>query len=190
MTDAALHPTAPPAAHRPRFQTTEAQALLRKRYAAERRFRLYGLSAIGFAAAFIVFLVGDIVIKAMPAFFEHRLTVELTATAERVADGGKTDRDTLAAGDWMAVVRDGVGKYFPEVTGRSQRSKLYNELISAGAGTDIRDRVMADATLIGKPVKASVLLSDDADLYFKGHMTARAERSGRGALGVSGVTAR
>ena len=44
----------------------------RKRYRAEARFRAYGIAAILFALAFLVFLVTDIVIKAMPAFTSAR----------------------------------------------------------------------------------------------------------------------
>jgi phosphate transport system permease protein len=184
MTDA----VAPLSANAARFASSEAQTRIRKRYAAETRFKFYGIAAIAFAAAFILFLVTDIVSKGIPAFIEHRLTVKLTATQEQVAPGGKTDRESLIQGDWMAVVREGVRGYFPEVTARAQRSKLYNELISIGADMDIRDKILANPALIGKPVQASVLLSDDADLYFKGRATGRLMRVGRGSGGVSGVT--
>jgi phosphate transport system permease protein len=184
MTDAALN------SPRRRHDLTSmaAQALVRKRYAAERRFRFLGVAAIVFAAAFIVFLVSDILVKGLPAFVEHRLNLKLTATQQQVAPEGKTDRASLMQSDWMPVVRAGVATYFPEVTQRAQRSKLYNELISSGADVDIRNRIIADPTLIGKPVEASVLLSDNADLYFKGSVTRRQERAGRGTGGVSGTT--
>jgi phosphate transport system permease protein len=184
MTDATL----PLSGNAARFASNEAQARIRRRYAAETRFKFYGIAAIGFAAAFILFLVTDIFSKGVPAFIEHRLTMNLTATPDQVAPGGKTDRETLIQADWMAVVREGVRGYFPEVTARAQRSKLYNELISIGADKDIRDKILADPALIGKPVQASVLLSDDADLYFKGSVTGRAMRPGRGSGGVNGTT--
>ncbi|MGL4634913.1 MAG: phosphate ABC transporter permease PstA [Beijerinckiaceae bacterium] len=184
MTDAAL--TAPRRKHD--LTSTAAQALVRKRYAAERRFKFFGVAAVVFAAAFIVFLVSDIVMKGAPAFIEHRLTMKLTPTQQQVAPEGKTDRAALMAADWMPVVRSGIAGYFPEVTQRAQRSKLYNELISSGADVDIRNRIIADPSLIGKPVDASVLLSDDADLYFKGSVTKRQERAGRGAGSPSATT--
>jgi phosphate transport system permease protein len=170
------------------FFSTEAQALLRKRYAAERRFQALGIGAILFAALFILLLVGDVVRKGYTAFIEHYATVEMTVTQEQIGAGGKTDADALRQADWSAVVREGLRPIFPEVTTRAQRSKLYNELISTGAGVGIRNKIMADPALIGKPVKMPVLLSDDADLYFKGFMTNRVERAGRGSGGVSGVT--
>jgi phosphate transport system permease protein len=181
MTDAAFQPVAAG-----RAVGSASDARVRKRYAAERRFRLYGIGAIAFAAAFIVFLVSDIVLKGYPAFTEHRLTVTLTPTLDRVAEGGKTDRETLMRGDWMAVVREGVGVHFPEVSGRVARGKLYNELISSGSDQDIRNRVIANPSLIGTPVNAAVLLSDDADLYFKGSLTRSSERVSRSDAKVSG----
>jgi phosphate transport system permease protein len=188
MTDTLQTPAAAPAftpKKRVRFDSPEAIALVRKRYGVERRFKAYGIAAIAFAAIFIVILVSDILIKAYPAFTEHRLNVPLTVSAERVAAGGKTDRETLMQGDWAAVVREGVSQYFPEVTARSQRNKLYNELISIGGADDLRAKVVADPSLIGKKMTAPVLLSDDADLYFKGHMTAKKDRIARAPMTVS-----
>ncbi|MGL5114187.1 MAG: phosphate ABC transporter permease PstA [Beijerinckiaceae bacterium] len=185
MTDLSLAP-ARKAGHN--FFSPEAQALVKKRYGAERRFQAYGIAAIAFAAIFILLLVGDIVRKGYTAFVEHYATVEMTVTHDQIGAGGKTDADSLRQADWSAVVREGLRPIYPEVTNRTQRSKLYNELVSSGAGIDIRNKLMADPSLIGKPVKTQVLLSDDADLYFKGFMTNRAERVGRGSGGVSGTT--
>jgi len=56
---------------------------------------------------------------------------------------------------------------FPEITSRSDKKKL-NSLISSAAGDEIRDRVKSDPSLIGKTIDASILLSSEADLYYKG----------------------
>ena len=47
-------------ASRASFKGEEAQKKLRKRHRAERRFRMYGIAAIVFAVAFLLFLFGSI----------------------------------------------------------------------------------------------------------------------------------
>ena len=53
--------------------SAEAQARVRRRYRAEARFRAYGLIALVIAAVFLVVLIADIVVKALPAFTQHSL---------------------------------------------------------------------------------------------------------------------
>ncbi len=52
--------------------------LVKKRYASERRFKAYGLSAIVLTAAFLAFLVFDIVSKAVPAIFVNEAVLAVT----------------------------------------------------------------------------------------------------------------
>ena len=65
MTDATANGFAPRAID---VSSDAARARIRKRYRAETRFRAYGIFAVLFALAFLVFLVTDIVIKSIPAF--------------------------------------------------------------------------------------------------------------------------
>ena len=57
-------------------------ALVARRYRAERRFKLYGIAAIAVTAVFLVLLFADILAKGLPAFFEHRLTLPITVSQE------------------------------------------------------------------------------------------------------------
>ena len=65
-------------------------ARVRKRYRAETRFRWYGLAAIGFACAFLVLLLGDILLKGLPAFEANTVALDVTL------DAGKIDADAIA----------------------------------------------------------------------------------------------
>ena len=60
------------------------KGLIAKRYATERRFRIYGATALALTALFIVFLLADIVIKGLPAFTEHRVKLDVTVAADKV----------------------------------------------------------------------------------------------------------
>ncbi len=149
-----------------------ARARIRKRYRAETRFRVYGILAVLFALAFLVFLVTDIVIKSLPAFTVSSLTLTVEVDPEDIDPGGTGDPAIIAAGDFMAPIRAALIAKFPEVASdRRARSNLVG-LVSSAASDTLRAAVVADPALIGTTVTISVPLSDDADLFVKGLVTA------------------
>ncbi len=169
------------------FSSEEASARIRRRYRAEARFKLYGLGALGLAALALVLLLTDIVLKAWPAFIEHRVVLTVTATLEQVSTDGKLDRASLVGGDYSAAVRAALQELFPEVSDRGTRRKLFGDILSSGASDALRKRIIDDPSLIGKPVTLPFLLDDTVDLYLKGLIADRGERKGRGAATVSGT---
>ncbi|MGE0212136.1 MAG: phosphate ABC transporter permease PstA [Parvibaculaceae bacterium] len=182
MTDVAATPSLPSAG---------AQARIARRYRAERRFRLYGIAAIAFAGIFLVVLLADILTKAWPAFTQTVLDLPVTVEASEVDPDGTKDPAVIAKGDFIAVVRNSLRAVFPDVTGRVPRRQL-NGLLSVGAADELRNRVVADPALIGQEVREPLLLSDDADLYYKGYVTKIEEWSGGGDItpsATSGVIA-
>ena len=56
-----------------RVAKAEKSKLVKRRYAAERRFRLYGMAAIGTAVFFVFLLFGSIVNNGWSAFFQTKL---------------------------------------------------------------------------------------------------------------------
>jgi phosphate transport system permease protein len=152
----------------------------RRRYRAEARFRAYGIAAILFALAFLVFLVTDIVIKAIPAFTLNSMTLEVEASREALDPQGTGQRDVIARGDFIAPIRDALQAIFAEAAAERRSRQALNGLISSGGGEDLRRRVLADPSLIGSKLTIPVLVSDDADLYFKGIVTSVDKHAGRG----------
>ncbi len=134
---------------------------LKKRYAAEKRFRFYGVAALVLTALFLAYLLVDIVSKGWPAFFEHRAVISVAL------DPAKLDAANVATSDFDTLVKESWRAQFPEITTRVERKQL-SGLLSQAAADDLKARVVADPTLIGKTVQTQVLLSDDADLYLKG----------------------
>jgi phosphate transport system permease protein len=149
------------------FDEKIAQARLRRRYRAETRFRFYGLAAIAVTALFVVLVLADVLVKGLPAFTQHRLVLPVTIEAARIDPEGKADSDTIRAADFQALARDALRARFPQVTARSER-RLLDALLSVGAADILRERVIANPSLIGERLTMPVLLSGDADLYLKG----------------------
>ncbi len=173
--------------HRLDFSTTEAKNRIRARYRSEARFRSYGMIALGVTALFVVVLIGDIVVRGIPAFTEHvaRIDVPLKADAF-VGSDGKVSELSIRGADYFPVTRDALTAIIPGLSRSNERTLA--RLLSSGAADDLRSRIVADPTLIGKTVTAPLLLSDDADIYLKYASTAIAERPARGAATPSDTT--
>jgi phosphate transport system permease protein len=164
-----------------------ARARIRARYRAEARFKLYGLAAIGLTAVFLVIVLADIVVRGYPAFWQHSLTFDVTVDPAEIDPQGSGDPEVIRAGDFQALVRNMLRAQFPDVTDRASR-RMLDGILSSGASDVLRDRVVADPKLVGETVSVPVLLSADADLYYKGAGTQIERRNGRGTLTPSAVT--
>ena len=165
----------------------EAQAGDRRRaqrYRAERRFRFYGIAAIAAACGFLVWIVSDIVIKAIPAFTQAEVALDVPVTSDLV------DAAAPASGDYQALMRTALREVFPNVASRADRKAL-GAILSSGAGDGLRDQVIADPKLIGQTVAVDALLSSPADLYVKGIASKTETLAGRGIANftVTGETA-
>lgn len=145
-------------------------ALVAKRYRAERRFKFYGIAAIAVTAIFLVLLFIDILSKGLPAFVENRITLPVKVDQAAIDPQGSKDPKVIRTGDFDGPIREAFRAMFPDVTARADRKKLMG-LLSSGAADDFRTMVMRDPALIGQDIKVPVLLSDDADQYLKGRQT-------------------
>jgi phosphate transport system permease protein len=142
------------------------RALLSKRYAAERRFRRIGAAAVLGALATLVLLLGSILARGLPAFFEHRVRLELALDADAIDPAGARDPIALAEANYARVLRDALAAQLPEVSGRREKRALA-QLLSAGAAYDLQARVLAEPALIGQTIAFEALLSDEADLLLR-----------------------
>ncbi len=142
-------------------------ARLAKRYAAERRFRALGAAAVASAAAALALLLGSVLWRGIPAFFEHRVKLEVALLADVIDSEGTRDPAVLGRANYSGLVKAALQAQLPEVSGRRQKRELAS-LVSNGAPFDLRERVLGDPSLIGRTIELEVLLSDDADLFFKG----------------------
>jgi phosphate transport system permease protein len=150
-------------------------SLIARRYAAERRFRLYGLMALVLTTAFLLVLLVDIVSRSIPAWTQYYAVLAVTV------DPSKVEPSNPAVGDFEGLVKTAWRDQFPSATSRTDRRQL-GSLISNGGGEDLRRMVLADPALIGKIVTVPVMLSDDADLFLKGLSTSTTRLNGQSPL--------
>ena len=162
----------------PRRAIDIVNASLRRRRAAERRFRLYGLGAIILAISFLAILLLSIVGNGYSAFQQTFVKLDINFDPQRIDPQGTRDPDVLARADYGGLVKDSLRHMFPEVTGRRDRRAL-EALVSSGAAFQLRRMVMDDPELIGEHKQVWVPADDDVDTLFKGHIDRNVPQSDR-----------
>jgi phosphate transport system permease protein len=161
------------------FTSDAARRHLARRHLAEARFRSSGIISLSITGIFLLVLLSDVVIKGLPAFWQHSLLLDVAVAPAVVDPNGTRDPTAISRADFGRLIKDRLAALFPEVTARAQR-KLLNGLLSSGAAEDLRRSILADPSLIGKTIRIPALLSDDADLYLKGTGTSIAARATHG----------
>jgi len=148
--------------------TEQVKRGLKKRYAKERRFRIYGMVAVFVGFAFLAVLLLDIGSKAVPAFQQSYIKLDVNFNAEKLAlpsDGELTDK-ALRSANYRGIVKQALYDEFPEVTKRRDKRDLTG-LISSGASWQLRDVLTAKPDLLGTTQTVWVLADDDVDTYIK-----------------------
>ncbi len=151
---------------------TVAAGLARRR-AADRRFRRYGIVSIAIAVGALCLLLGNMAIKAWPAFQQTHVELDIEFDADRIDPDGARKPEALRSANYTALVRRALYAKFPHVRSRRDRRAL-GALASSAAAFDLREMVLADPALIGTAKTLLIVASDDVDQLVKG--------AGRGRL--------
>lgn len=163
MTEAAPDMSAVPV----KVRTDRLQAGLKARYARERRFKLYGVMAIAVAVGFLLLLLGRIIEQGHTAFYAHELTVPVYMDPARIdrAYPQGTNFQLLVAE--QQLVRFGITDDAQGTQATAMRTLLSSELKFRAAAM-----IRENPALIGQTVPVTAPVSDEADLYYKGEITA------------------
>jgi phosphate transport system permease protein len=164
-----------------RHTTGAAQARLRRRYAAERRFKIYGATAIALALGALVWLLVTLLANGLSAFQQTYIRLNVTLDPALVDPQGDRSPDSLARGDFGGAIRTALRERFPDVQGRAQLRSLFG-LLSSGAEFELRERVFADPSLVGTTQSVWVLAATDVDMLRKGYFEKAEDGSAGGRL--------
>lgn len=175
---------------RPRLDVTSdaAKARIRARYRSEYRFRAYGIISLLITTVFVGVLLFDVVRRGVPAFVQHSAVLDVSVPADAFGPAGQTpDAAAIRSGDYFPITRDALKAAIPGIESRSQE-RVLTRLLSSGAADILRQKLVENPKLVGTTVKVPLLLSDDADLYFKGDGTQVVTRVPAGIATPSGTT--
>ena len=173
MTDATL-------SSRERHQITadRVRAGLKRRYAAEKRFKIYGLASILVALSFLAMLLTSIIGNGYTAFWQTYIQLDITFTKADLDPESTGDPAVLGKGNFDALIKDALRARFPDVSSRRDRRAL-NNLISSNAAFNLRSMVLDDPALVGTTQRVWLAASTDIDVFVKGQISADVPESDR-----------
>ena len=152
---------------------------LKKRKWAEIRLRAYGIAALTLAGMALAALLWSVVGKAGYALSETYINLPITVSADDV------DASDPGSANFDGLTKDMLRETFPSASSRSAKRELY-DLLSSGASFELRERVIADPSLVGQTVDNRFLASDIADLYVKGEFGELTSTPHKGTLSAIG----
>ncbi|WOI57224.1 phosphate ABC transporter permease PstA [Palleronia sp. LCG004] len=146
-----------------------------KRNAAEKRFRIYGISAIGIGVFFLIFLLGSILWNGVTAFQQTFIQVPVYLNAETLDPEGNRDpaeMSSVSTFGYAPILETAMADL---VDARGIETDLdagdLDALFSKSAAAQIRNQVLADPELIGQTVEFNILATSRVDGYFKGRVS-------------------
>ena len=89
---------------------------IKRRYAAERRFRMYGALALLAAGSVLGLLLFSIIGKGYSAFTQTEIAIDVTLDPDMVDPDGSRDPAVLATSDYQGLFKRALYERFPEVT--------------------------------------------------------------------------
>ena len=148
---------------------------LKGRYAAEFRFRAYGILAISLGILFLFILFWSIVSKGYTAFEQSKIRLDLYLNEQIIDPAGNRERRELQkAIRYNKIILPALYKTLgldPQDKSKKADLKAAKNILSKGAAIEIRDMVLDDPDLIGTRVTAWLLASGDADSFVKGQIS-------------------
>jgi len=140
---------------------------IKRRYAAERRFKAYGVIAIVLAMSALIWLLASITFTGYQAFVQTYIKLDIHFDARAIDPQGTREPETLARANYAALYKQAIRDQFPEVKKRRDKRDL-TRLISSGADLKLRDIVLSDPAVIGTGQSVWLVASDEVDQFTKG----------------------
>jgi phosphate transport system permease protein len=138
-----------------------AEAKRRRRHGAEWRLRFYGVAAITLAIGLLGILLVTIFLQGRLAFIQTHIRVDFPISAENV------DAADPAAGNWRAVVSEGIRALLPGVESPAQ-VRAASQILTNNTQFFVRNAVVANPSVIGGTLSLQVPASDPFDQLQKG----------------------
>src|SRR5690606_22376679 len=151
----------------------------------ERLFRGFGVLAIVLALGFVALLFTDVLRKGIPAFMQSNVRLEVTLDPELLKidpapqqAAGQSEADFRAARlawerkvamlNWNTVIEAALRKAAPE--GFEIDSRQILTITETDARHRVRERFVADPSLLGKTISVDLLASANTDTWVKGNI--------------------
>ncbi|MEL6745783.1 MAG: DUF3333 domain-containing protein, partial [Pseudomonadota bacterium] len=113
---------------------------LKKRYAAERRFQVYGIIAIALGVFFLGALLFSVATKGYTAFWQTSINLDVTFDEKVIDPSGKraTDPNVLLTANYSRLARNALAEKLGLENPNRPMLRDVNNMISAGARIQLR----------------------------------------------------
>ena len=145
---------------------------MRKRNAAERRFEIYGMIAVGIGVLALVGLLTSILLNGLSSFWQTFVEVPITLEAERLDPDGNRDPSQMSGvstfgykplmEEALVAYVDGLG-----VRPDGMEDDEIADMISGEAPAQLRNYVLANPDRVGETIDRQFLANGRIDGYFK-----------------------
>jgi phosphate transport system permease protein len=176
MTAITPAPTARPIPAREKQSILVASPEMKRRNAAEARFKVYGLIAIAVSLVTLAIMLFTIVRDGSSAFFQAKLSFPLELSAEVLDPKGNRLREEMTKVTTVGYQKVLAQALLAELQSRGiaqdgVNDKQIAELISKDAPGQLRAQVLANPALVGTTIDATVLAAGRIDGFLKGRVT-------------------
>ncbi|OUD10842.1 phosphate ABC transporter, permease protein PstA [Marivivens niveibacter] len=155
-------------AQAPKTSLIAHDARTKKRNSAEKRFRAYGVTAIGIGLFFLTVLFYSILKSGLPAFTTTVLSVEFTMTQEQYDEAEGT---MLKTAKYQGFFNDGLAAQLAETGVEVEYDAKTIERIAGKTGNLIRAHYQENPNTIGSPVTFDLPTSSRVNRYINGEFT-------------------
>ncbi|MBP7002395.1 phosphate ABC transporter permease PstA [Amaricoccus sp.] len=157
--------------------TPERAAHTRRRYAAEARFRACGIAAVAVGLLALVFLLGSVLSRGLPAFTQTFVRAEIYLDPAVLDPSGTRDEAAMKkvlTFAYAPLIKASLGELAAELQAGPAPDitpALLAGMISDGAPAQLRAYVLANPDELGKTVEFEFLTSGRIDQFAKGNLT-------------------
>jgi phosphate transport system permease protein len=145
---------------------------IKRRYAAERRFRLYGVLAICIGVFFLCALLFTVFSKGYTAFVQTTISIPVKLDGNVIDPANKRSEDpnVLIAANYPLLVRNALAERLNVAATDKAAMRDIGKFYSDGVRLQLRKLVTEQPELIGTTQNISFLASADIDSAFKGQI--------------------
>lgn len=156
----------------------QVNASLKKRRAAERRFRWYGQASIIAGLLALLVLLTSIVHSGYGGFFQTVLILDVKMDQGLIDPEGHREAAIIAEADFGLLLKQSLYDMFPDVRERNDKRQLA-ALVSNGAAQTLRKMVLKDPSLIGEILHVEVAAGPAVDTVYHGDVDRHASQTDR-----------
>jgi phosphate transport system permease protein len=136
------------------------QSRLSARKRGDIQLKVAGIAALSFALLMLLILFASLISQGWQALTQTHVTMSFELSPEAI------DPEDPIRGNYRGIVSDAIERLFPGLERPALRRA--SGIVSTGAQNQLRDRVVADPSLIGQTVELRVPVSDPFDQLYKG----------------------